>query len=182
LTRCGMECIDTRIEPNHCGTCTNVCASGMCQNGACLDPQICGEDVCIDDDPPCLTIRCGLHQQCINGECFCSAGRVNCDQDRTCESCGRCGVTSCPVDPATGRAGSCCPGGFCSCGGSCEASCKDCWLTPTGQDREGTPTGYREQCGSPDGCVDCWGRCCTACINGECASSGPIGGGSIRRR
>jgi hypothetical protein len=187
LTRCGMECIDTSREPNHCGNCTNVCASGMCDSGSCVDAQrTCGDEICIEGSPgrppTCTITRCLANQECVDGQCFCAPGRVDCEETGICESCGRCGVTSCPVDPATGLAGRCCPGGFCSCGGSCEASCKDCWLTPTGQDREGTPTGYQEQCGSPGGCVDCWGRCCTACINGGCASSGPIGGGSIRRR
>lgn len=183
FTRCGMECIDTRIEPNHCGSCAGVCESGTCNNGECTvescggfcnpQHQNCDEgDICLGDKT-CVPV--------FNGTCRCPSGTVACNDNGSCDSCGRCGV-SCPPDPQTGSPGFCCPGGFCSCGGSCGTGCDECWLTPSGQDQEGNPTGYREQCDTGSGCVDCWGQCCTACINGECASSGPFGGSSVRRR
>ena len=183
LTRCGMECVNTNFDPNHCGACGTKCPSGTCNNRQCQTDSC--DLSCAPRATNCEPLECPGDKICSSrlatGTCSCTPGWVDCDADGSCESCGDCGVTSCPAEP-DGTPGKCCPGGFCSCGGSCEAACDVCWLTPTGRDQEGTSTSYQEQCGSPGGCVECWGRCCTACINGECASSGPIGGGTIRRR
>ena len=101
-----------------------------------------------------------------------------------------CVAALCPRDPATGRRGVCCAGDWCSCGGVC-CSGPDCWVVTTETRGGDSPRRVdREHCQPPDGCVSCAGhegRCCTACgplIGGvqECMSSGPIAGGSIRRR
>jgi hypothetical protein len=187
LTRCGVlggspapECIDLSREPYHCGSCGNRCPSGRCVNGGCAPQETCNLRCDPLHDPDCEPAECPGDKRCVNRKCACPAGWVDCDGDGFCEACGRCGVTTCPADPATNVAGFCCAGGFCSCGGVCCAG-PDCWVEPTGHGSEGEPTGERETC---TGCsfVDCWGACCTGCIDGQCASSGPIGGGSIRRR
>jgi hypothetical protein len=184
-SRCGMECINLSIEPNNCGACGVECASGTCVNGRCREPEPCGS-TCPPQIPECEPEPefCPGDKECtgpiLDGICTCPDDMVDCDGDGFCEACGRCGVTACADDPETGEPGFCCPGGYCSCGGECCAG-PECWVT-TIEDGEGTPIGRREQCDNTSGCVDCWGQCCTACINGNCASSGPISGGSIRRR
>ncbi len=97
-----------------------------------------------------------------------------------------CVATACPRDPATGRLGRCCPGGWCSCGDVC---CADdvCWISRTESRGGDTPqVVVRESCAPPTGCVQCrrsGSACCIGCSPaGECMSSGPISGGSIRRR
>jgi hypothetical protein len=178
LTRCGMECVDTSRDPNHCGTCPTKCPGGTCEEGECRVDECGGCPPQIED---CEPLECPGDKVCSRlfpaGTCSCLPGWIDCDGDGVCESCGRCGVTSCPPDPANNEPGECCAGGYCSCGGSCEVGCETCWVTSTRQG-EGTVI-TREVC--EPGCVDCWGMCCTACINGECASSGPIGGARIRR-
>jgi hypothetical protein len=98
-------------------------------------------------------------------------------------------LNPCPPDQTTGStdSGRCCDDGFCSCGGECCGG-PDCWIVTT----ELTPPGaeprrfaVEEHCTPPQGCIPCPNSgetCCSACINDECASSGPIRGGSIRRR
>jgi hypothetical protein len=99
---------------------------------------------------------------------------------------GGCDPNACPSDPATKKRGFCCPGGYCSCGGVCCGG-PECWThtvyITNGEDILDVSSEY---C-SPEeaGCVLCPSSgesCCSACVNGECASSGPIRGGSIRRR
>ena len=184
LTRCGTvgqspspECVDLSREPYHCGSCGNVCPSGRCVNGKCKPPETCGTH-CTKQG--CVEIECRGDQECVNSNCACPDGTVDCDGDGFCESCGRCGVTTCPTDPVTDQPGFCCAGGYCSCGGTCCAG-PGCWVVSEGHNGDSGIFGERETC---TGCahVDCWGACCTNCIDGQCVTSGPIGGGSIRRR
>ena len=99
-----------------------------------------------------------------------------------CPTC----VDACPPDPRTNEPGFCCAGGFCSCGGVC-CTRPDCFVISTQSRDSEQPPVEREVCEPPEGCAFCQGRedrCCTACVGPaeECASSGPISGGSIRRR
>lgn len=36
LVACGGECVDTNVNPLHCGRCFNACPSGICQAGECV--------------------------------------------------------------------------------------------------------------------------------------------------
>jgi hypothetical protein len=148
-----------------CPTCALPCPEGQrcCANGtcaACCGDAQCASGVC------CRGVCCGDDQVCEDGEC---AG---------------CVASFCPTDPGTGQPGFCCEGDFCSCGGVCCAG-PDCFVVTT-QFRNSEITISREYCERPATCVACGGveeRCCTACgPNEECISSGPIIGGSIRRR
>jgi hypothetical protein len=47
--QCGDSCIDTTNDPNHCGSCTRVCASGICENSQCIG-AIVGHIVAIGHD------------------------------------------------------------------------------------------------------------------------------------
>ena len=97
---------------------------------------------------------------------------------------GGCDPRTCPRDQSTNSTGLgfCCEGGFCSCGGIC-CSSVDCWIfTQSSSDGELVQQVVQELCAPPAGCIPCPETCCTACINGTCGSSGPIRGGTIRRR
>ena len=36
LTECGDQCVDLNIDPFNCGSCGNVCPTGLCQGGRCV--------------------------------------------------------------------------------------------------------------------------------------------------
>jgi len=86
----------------------------------------------------------------------------------------------CPTNPNIDapKAGTCCEGEFCSCGGVCCTGCGiQTLLAPGGE----TPIGEREVC--CDFCEQTGDRCCAGCTeDGECVDPTPYGGGSIRRR
>jgi len=46
---CDGTCIDTTNDPNHCGSCTRVCASGICEDSKCVG-AIVGHVVAIGHD------------------------------------------------------------------------------------------------------------------------------------
>ena len=100
---------------------------------------------------------------------------------------GGCDPRTCPRDQSTNSTGLgfCCEGGFCSCGGIC-CSSVDCWIfTQSSSDGELVQQVVQEFCAPPTGCIPCpnsGATCCTSCFNGNCVSSGPIRGGTIRRR
>jgi hypothetical protein len=40
LTLCGDQCVDLNIDPDHCGSCPNVCPSGICQGSKCVGANV----------------------------------------------------------------------------------------------------------------------------------------------
>jgi hypothetical protein len=40
LVACGDRCVDTQIDPLHCGECDFVCPSGLCESGECVGAPI----------------------------------------------------------------------------------------------------------------------------------------------
>jgi len=76
LVACNDQCVDTSLDPENCGGCNTLCASGVCNDGSCLvcaaDETVCGRQ-CVNTatDPdncggcanPCMS---GL---CSNGLC-----------------------------------------------------------------------------------------------------------------
>jgi hypothetical protein len=99
-TACGNLCVDTKTDPFHCGSCMNVCPSGVsCVDGYCLV----GEGGAPPGCPPGQT-------SCPDG-CFdlqtdsshCGSCNVACAQGSTCvgggcaaEMCVHCGETITP--------------------------------------------------------------------------------------
>jgi hypothetical protein len=87
LTDCAGVCVDPQTDPNNCGVCGTVCASGQCAGGLCVEtvaeapaPAGCPEGQadcgggCIDvvSDPAncgaCGNV-CAADQQCSSGGC-----------------------------------------------------------------------------------------------------------------
>ena len=95
-TRCGPDCVDTKIDRNHCGSCSGVCETSLpksfCAAGSCK----CRNDTCgfgctrLGDDP----LHCG---GCVDGPCnadeVCSGGSCNCRPGLT--ACLEGGITKC---------------------------------------------------------------------------------------
>lgn len=84
-TYCSGTCVDLNSDPNHCGSCTNVCSSGTCCLGTCCNLRYdhancgwCGHD-------------CGSGQ-CVSGACYfdCSTCACGCNAAQT-----GCRVRSC---------------------------------------------------------------------------------------
>jgi hypothetical protein len=46
---CGSECVDLDSDPNNCGTCDRVCASGICETGHCVG-ELSGHIIAIGHD------------------------------------------------------------------------------------------------------------------------------------
>ena len=85
----------------------------------------------------------------------------------------------CPVCPSNlnnGAPGTCCTGGFCSCGGEC---CPDCGIVSVLDPDTELPRDVEELCCFPCGEDACCERCSSV---GACLYTGPYGGGTIRRR
>jgi hypothetical protein len=73
---CNEQCVDTSLDPENCGDCNSICASGVCNIGECLicaaEESVCGRqcanlatdpDNCGACGSPCMS---GL---CSNGQC-----------------------------------------------------------------------------------------------------------------
>ncbi len=121
---CGDTCVDPQTDPEHCGTCSNACATGeACVTGACActgDLTRCGA-ACVDtaSDPK----NCGA---CGNdcGAMVCAGGKCSGSCPGTTTNCGGACVDT-QTDPA--HCGGC--GKACGAGQSCAAGACRCGTT-----------------------------------------------------
>lgn len=166
-TLCSGVCTNTRLDPQHCGSCATYCAAGeVCANGTCatecpvgltdcsgactnttFDPQHCGT----------CTTACDSGEVCADGACVasCPPGFTDCsgactDLTRDELHCGSC-ETSCNTG-ASCVSGNCmlvCPPGQTNCSGTCTNMKID-----------------------PQHCGNCTTACDSGqlCVNGQCAS------------
>ncbi len=149
-TCCRSGCTDTRTNPQNCGVCEDICATGdTCQGGRCTAPASChGGPVCTG------ALQC------------CKTGCTNIDTDP--ENCGDCGNV-CPPDytcvAATCKASASCRGGP-PCTGALQCCASGC----TNVDTDPYNCGY---CGNvcEDG-ASCVGAVCQATCNGGPACTG----------
>ncbi|MFO0606521.1 MAG: hypothetical protein U0324_25335 [Polyangiales bacterium] len=159
---CGLRCVDTATNPEHCGGCGRRCVGDeVCLRGGCVRPcplgqSLCG-GACVDlrvDAAHCgaCGIVCPLAARCDEGRCACPEGSEVCngacvDVRSSAAHCGGCG-RRCPEGMAC-VAGACgCVGGWTRCGGACVDVSRD-----------------RAHCGA------CGQRCApdTLCLAGACA-------------
>jgi hypothetical protein len=126
LVDCGGQCVDTRTDPAHCGSCagapllhnaycdngTPACLPGLTLcNGSCFDfqsnPDHCGS---------CGATPCVAGQKCENGACAAGtctpplvgcdvSGRLACiDMTRGWPTCGSCTLVCAPTEYCAGGA------------------------------------------------------------------------------
>lgn len=199
---CGVVCVDTQHDPEHCGECGAECttevegAEPVCDGGQCLaqcvgDAELCdvdGAQVCVDTKESvehcggcgqiCTTEVEGAEPVCGGGECMeqCPAGEEICDSEEpSCVDTSK-DLANC------GGCGQVCtvddPLGIAVCDdGQCKMKCD----------------GFYEPCdgecvdfdSDPEHCGGCGHRCgdVEICVGGECApepcdpSADPFGGG-----
>jgi Stigma-specific protein, Stig1 len=76
-TACNGACVDINNDPNHCGSCTTVCASGQtCSGGQCIcsDGRTpCGGTTCCSSDETCMSGNCCPSRQVCGSMC-CPSG------------------------------------------------------------------------------------------------------------
>ena len=171
---CGAYCADLVTDPLHCGACGNVCPTGICQAGVCIDVPACdpGLTRCGTD---CIDLQvdvynCGVcgsfcggipgpgHSsigECVQGQCeaVCLPGADDCDgqctdRDWDVRNCGSCGNQCLPGE-------TCCLG-QCVDRGSAERFCDFCGF----------------QGGWPQGCNDD-----EVCSGGLCLAAAPESSG-----
>jgi hypothetical protein len=100
---CSNTCVDTRSDPNHCGSCTNACLGGKtCQMGQCVcaPPKTDCSGICVDlqNDPNhcgSCTNACPAGKICQMGQCVCAPPKTDCsgvcvDLQNDPDHCGSC--------------------------------------------------------------------------------------------
>jgi hypothetical protein len=133
LVTCDEACVDSRVDPAHCGGCGKACDEGMaCVDGACVALRCeegltaCGHG-CVDiGSDPAHCGGCGQAcletQECFEGRCSCPDGQTLCGEQCVDiagdpEHCGGCDQV-------------CEPGNVCR-GGTCQpAACEGTVLLP----------------------------------------------------
>lgn len=119
LMRCGAACVDTRSDPDHCGSCDAMCggAKSLCQESECAAqcqaPRATCGGACVDTNVDSLhcggcDMLCKSAEVCMTGECR------GFDEISDCAACpcpGACGE----FDTAGGgdeNGGECCDSPF----------------------------------------------------------------------
>ncbi|HUB06890.1 MAG TPA: hypothetical protein VMB50_07815 [Myxococcales bacterium] len=172
---CDGACVDTSQDPDNCGTCGVVCASGLCGRGLCVPAA---------PDSDCQ-VSCGPNALCVNGNCADSS----CLPPEYCQaSDGKVGVCCGTVqlsplacadvanDPANcGGCGFQCPAGQACVQGECTGAPANC-----GAGRIGAfcnlDAGLSSLCCPGVGCTDTasdplnCGACGNECRGGRCVS------------
>jgi hypothetical protein len=75
------DCVDPATDPNNCGDCGVVCASGVCTNGTCVetgctaDQTVC-DGVCVETC--CDNNNCGACGNVCTGGLTCFEGKCDC--------------------------------------------------------------------------------------------------------
>ncbi len=136
---CDGQCASTDADPNNCGKCSNVCASGAtCVSGVCVcasESVTCG-GVCADTDNNLSHCgqcdnSCAYGSACIGGLCKCEGLICGAICKHTLvdpNNCGSCGKTCAPHLGCTGGKCACPPGGS-DCGAYCALSGSVCATT-----------------------------------------------------
>ncbi|WP_437999165.1 MXAN_6577-like cysteine-rich protein [Sorangium sp. So ce185] len=182
LAMCGgAECVDTQVDPDHCGGCDGVCASGQrCEAGECV-----GEDKGNGGgggdqggiEAPGESDGTG-GALCAPGLEPCSGGCV--DLDINPHHCGGCGQ-ECPAGQLC-EGGACrCDGGLAECGGGCADLTKDP-LHCGGCDVRCGPnaTCVDGECACDEGLTACDGKCVDLASHPQhCGACGAACGGGL---
>lgn len=137
ITLCGSSCVDTSLDPSHCGGCDEACAPGeVCSAGTCALACAGGTTDC---GGSCVDLQtswkhcggcdeaCALGEVCSEGQCAlsCGGGTTQCgdvcaDTQTDPKNCGACGEACAPGEVCAG--GACaglCDGGLIQCGNAC---------------------------------------------------------------
>ncbi|XXX77987.1 MXAN_6577-like cysteine-rich protein [Sorangium sp. So ce134] len=182
LAMCGGSCVDTQADPDHCGGCDSVCASGQrCETGACVGDDMGdggsdgGGNGGVEDPDSSGGTGGAL---CAPGLEPCSGGCV--DLDINPHHCGGCGQ-ECP-------AGQLCEGGACRCDAgldACDGGCADLKRDPLHCGACDVRCGYNEacvdgECLCNEGLTDCGGRCVDLASNpAHCGACGAACGSGL---
>ena len=177
-TTCGNICVDTNVDPDHCGKCFRACDVGLvCSFGGCRsecgggtsectggcydlqsDPQNCGE----------CGVACDADKTCAGGACVttCAPNTTQCGE--VCANtaidtanCGGCGIV-------------CGPGALCS-DGNCELACGgtnvDCGGSCVNTTIDALHCGGCDSpCPTDELCID--GTCDLVCLGGSSQCGG----------
>lgn len=127
-SQCGVECVDTDSDPNHCGECDNACSAGEVCNGAGSCDISCQADL-TECDGTCVNTQTDVNH-CGGCDAACASGEV-------C-SAGTC-ATSCQA-------------GLLQCGNTCINPEID--LTYCGASGDCTGANAGVTCGTDEACVD----------------------------
>jgi len=134
LEKCNNDCVDLNTNPEHCGSCGNICpdnercVGGECKIIPCPDGQKQCGDKCVDlksDSENCGKCNhlCLEQQRCQDGVCTCPDGQIKCgnmcvDPKSDSENCGKCNHLC--LEQQRCQNGVCtCPDGQKKCGNEC---------------------------------------------------------------